>query len=112
MGRAVYETPPNRKKIDVATAADHELVAAVAGLRMRVLSLTLTAANTVTITWKSGATQLSGAMTLVAGVPLTLPYNPVGWLESAAGESLVLALGGGVQVSGVLTYEKVLEAVQ
>jgi hypothetical protein len=37
----------------------------------------------------------------------TLPFNPVGWFETAAGELLNLELSAGVSVDGCLTYVEV-----
>lgn len=96
-------------KIDIAATAD--VVAAVAGRRIRVLAGLLVAAGSVTATWKSGSTGLTGAMSMVVGVPLPMaPSNSmdtVPHLQTAAGEALNLTLSGAVQVSGYLVYDLV-----
>ena len=63
------------------------------------------------LTWKSGgSTALSGVMSLITGVPVAMPFGlaldayPVPLFQTAAGQALVLNLGGAVQVSGHLTY--------
>lgn len=91
-----------RQKVDRATSG--ELIALVAGAPLRVYALTLSVATTTTVKFQSGSTDLTGAMTLNAGVPLVLPFNRMGWLETASGEALNVALGAGVQVSGTITY--------
>lgn len=91
--------------ISTNTSGANELVAATAGKSAHVRGLVLVSANTVTVTIKSGATALSGAMTLTAGEALVLPiHDRRAWFATAAGEALVLTLGGAVQVSGALIY--------
>jgi hypothetical protein len=47
-------------------------------------------------------------MTIPAEQPtLVLPYNPLGWFETAAGALLNLELGGNVSVDGALVYQEV-----
>lgn len=93
-------------KIDTAASAD--LVALVAGKKIRVLGLVLVVASAVTVKLQSGgATDLTGAMSLIVGVPLVLPTSPNGYLQTNSGEKLNLVLGSGVQVSGVLVYAAV-----
>jgi hypothetical protein len=95
--------------IDAATSGDNTLVAAVASKKIRVLSLMLVAAGTVTVRFESGAsgTALSGQMNLVANSGFTLPFNPLGWFETAVNTLLNLELSGAVSVDGMLTYVEV-----
>lgn len=93
-------------KIDLAASGD--LVALTAGKRIRVLSLTLVAAGAVTAKLQSGASSdLTGAMSLITGVPLVWPESPRGYVQTVSGEKLNLVLGGAVQVSGQLSYVNV-----
>lgn len=86
-----------------------ELVPAIAGRRVRVLGLALVAAGAVTVTLKSAATSITGAMSLVTGVPLAAPptssMDVTPHLRTATGEALNLVLGGSVQVSGWIVYD-------
>lgn len=93
-------------KVDVSASGDNTLVAAVAGKRIRVLSMAVVAAGSVSVTFKSGSTDLTGAMSLSQGVPLE---SVSGWgaFQTAAGEALVLNLSGAVQTSGWLTYQTI-----
>lgn len=95
--------------IDAATSGDNTLVAAVAGKRIRVLSLYLVAAGAVTARFESaaGGTALTGQSSLAANGVLSLPYNPTGWFQTVAGELLNLELGGAVSVDGALSYIEV-----
>jgi hypothetical protein len=98
-----------RAKIDAATSGDNTLVAAVSGKKIRVISLFLVASDVVNVRFESGAggTALTGAMNLVANGGFSLPYNPLGWFETASGALLNLELSGAVSVDGALTYEEV-----
>lgn len=92
--------------VSVATIGNNTLLAASTGYKIRVLSYTLVSAGTVTVAFQSGAggTALTGTMTLVAGVPLRVPFQKEGHFETAASALLNLSLGGNVQVSGHITY--------
>ena len=93
-----------RTKITAATTSPATIVAALAGNKAILLSITITAASAVTITFNSDTTALTGAMTLAAGVPLTISAENYGILQTATGEGLKFTLGGTVQVSGTATW--------
>ena len=99
-----------RAVVDSATSGDTTLVAAVTGKKIRVLACFLVMTGTaVTIRFESGTggTALTGQMTPSQGGGFVLPYNPVGWFETAAGTLLNLELGGAQSVDGVLVYAEV-----
>jgi hypothetical protein len=99
-----------RAKIDGASSGDNTLVAAVTGKKIRVLALSATMTGTaVTIRFESGAggTALTGQMGPTAGQTITLPFNPVGWFETAAATLLNMELSGAQSVDGVLVYIEV-----
>lgn len=95
--------------IDAATSGDNTLVAAVSSKKIRVLAAFLIAAGTTTTRFESGAggTALSGQMNLVANVGFVLPFNPVGWCETAATTLLNLELSAAISVDGCLVYVEV-----
>ena len=83
----------------------------MANRKIRVIGYTLVAASAVTAKFQSGgSTDLTGAMSLITGVPLSphsdarLPAGVIGLFETNIGEKLNLVLGSGVQVSGHLAY--------
>lgn len=92
--------------IDAATSGDNTIVAAVAGKKIRVVSLFYFAAGTVNVRFESGAggTALTGQMQHVAQTGAVLPMNEDGWFETAAGALLNLELSGNVSVDGSLSY--------
>lgn len=100
---------PKFAVIDAATSGDNTLVAAVNPKKLRVLAAFLVSAGTVNVRFESGAggTALTGQMNLVANTGFVLPYNPVGWFETASNTLLNLELSGAVSVDGSLTYIEV-----
>jgi hypothetical protein len=107
----IENTRPSLALSDVLYAAisadalgTNELVAGVAGLRIRVVSLVLVAsggANTVTLVGEVG---LTGAMDIANNAQLVLPYQPAGWCEAGTGEPLELDLSDATLVAGMLSY--------
>lgn len=102
----------------ISLTATGTIVAAVAGKKIRVLALALTfdtLTGDETYIFKSGAggTALTGALGDASGVgpavvPFLLPFSPVGWFETVAGELLELALTGTTPfVNGCLVYVEV-----
>ncbi len=108
---------PKFAKIDVTATAT--LVAAVAGKRIRVLSLTMTLdvqEGSEEYIFKSGAagTALTGTLggqTAASAVgPLVIDYSfsPVGHFETASGSLLELSISGGSpEANGSLVYVEV-----
>lgn len=97
-----------RAVVNTGTAADHSLVAAVTGGRIRVVALAVTAAGTApAIRFESGAggTALTGVMLPTSGSVVVLPYNPTGWFETASGAALSMEVGGtSPSIQGVVEY--------
>lgn len=100
---------PKFAVIDVAGSGNNTLVEAVASKKIRVLAVALVGGGTVTARFESGAdgTALTGQMSLVANSVVVLPFNPVGWFETAAAALLNLELSGAVSVDGSLVYVEV-----
>ena len=100
---------PKFAAIDAATSGDNTLVAAVTDKKIRVLSAFMISAGTVNARFESGAggTAKTGQMNLVANSGFVLPFNPIGWFETAASALLNLELSGAVSVDGALTYVEV-----
>jgi hypothetical protein len=103
---------PKFAKIDVTSSGNNTLVAASVGKKIRVLSMFMVSAGTVTARLESNdadddGTELTGQMNLVANSGFTLPFNPVGWFETGAGQFLNLELSGVVSVDGCLVYVEV-----
>jgi hypothetical protein len=110
----IENTRPSLALSDVLYAAisanvdgNNTLVAAVAGKRIRVLSLALVASggvNTAQLQTAAGGIALTGVMDLASDGQVILPYNDAGWCECGTGELLNLALTEANVVAGMLTY--------
>ncbi len=91
---------PHYVSISEATAATHEIVAAVAGKSIRVTNVLFSTASGQTAIWRSGSADISG--------PIAESYstgdNELGILATNEGEALNLVLSAAVQVSGHLVY--------
>lgn len=99
-----------RAVIDGATSGDNTLVSAVTGKKIRVLAcFAMMTGTAVTIRFESaaGGTALTGQMQPTQGGGFVLPYNPVGWFETAEAELLNMELSGAQSVDGVLVYVEV-----
>lgn len=100
---------PKFAKIAVSASGVTQLVAAVGGKKLRVVSLFVVAAAAVTVKFQSHTTptDLTGAMPSGANGGFVLPFNPLGWFESLIGEALDVNLGGAISVAGSLSYVEV-----
>lgn len=91
--------------INKATAADHELIAAVAGKVIRVTNINFICSGTVTVTFKDGTTAVSGPMAFTAQTGMSPGHSPSGHFKTTAGAAFNMTLGAAVQVSGWGEYE-------
>jgi hypothetical protein len=82
------------------------IIALVAAKRIRVLALQLVASGAVNAKWQSHVTptDLTGLAYLAANGGYVLPYNPVGWFQTVAGEALDINLSAAIAVGGSITY--------
>jgi hypothetical protein len=100
---------PKYAVISASSSGNNTIVAAVANKKIRVLALTLTFSAGVSAKFQSAAsgTDKTGLIYGVTGVPFILPYNKLGWFETAASALLNLNLSAAVAVGGCLTYIEV-----
>lgn len=99
-----YGVVPKYADIDVASAGDNTIVAAVTGKKIRVLQYALVVSAATTVIWKSGTTAITGDMSFAANGGISSSFSPSGLFETAAGEALVLYLSASNPVSGHLVY--------
>jgi hypothetical protein len=90
--------------INTATSGDNVLLGAQAGHRYRVHSFIYQLGGTATVTFKSGATALTGALPGVVNNVVAAPYDPNGHFTTNNGEDLIVSLSAGQQISGSLEY--------
>jgi len=95
-----------RKVLQVS--ASGQIIAPVAGKKIRVVALFANAAGTVNANFQSGGvsptTSLTGAMYMVANSGAVLPFNELGWFDTNAGEGLFMELSAGVAIGGIIQY--------
>lgn len=102
-----------RAVIAASTSGDNSLVALVASKKIRVLSLFVLAgaAGNIYFTSNTGGTVIFGGSTNKINLPanggFTLQHNPHGWMETAAGQALIMNASSTGPFSGGLTYIEV-----
>ena len=72
------------------SSASLEVVAAVAGMKIRILAAVFVMTDAVglpSVQLFSATTALTGDMQSSKDVQLVLPFNPAGWVETVAGEA-------------------------
>lgn len=97
----------------VASSGNNTIVPLVSSKKIRVLAFMgiISAATSIYFTSNSGGTVIFGGSTntinLVANGGFVLPFNPVGWFETAAGHDLVCNLSAANMFSGGVVYIEV-----
>jgi hypothetical protein len=97
-------TPKFFSETVVASDTDEELIAAVTSKQLRILALAVQCGATATdVTFESSTTTRKHKVPAGANGGQILPFNPVGWFQTTAGESLTVTTGTGssVEISGV-----------
>jgi len=89
---------------NIGTATQTSVVAAVAGQRVRVYKLAITAAAAENITFLDGTTALTGAITMSTGQPLVLPMDGNPWLVTSAGNALNITPTSAAVLAGVIWF--------
>lgn len=92
--------------IAVSSSGATTVVAAVAAKKIRVVAMQLVANGAVNVKWQSHVTptDITGLAYLAQNGGYVLPFNPVGWFQTIAGEALDINLSASVAVGGSLTY--------
>jgi hypothetical protein len=97
--------PAYAKANIAASQTDASVVAAVAGKKIRVLSLAFVAGGTATnATFNSASTAISPLFANAANGGAILPFNPIGWFQTVAGEALTLTTGTGATTGVLVGY--------
>ncbi len=92
-----------------ASQTDSSVVAATAGKRIKVLALVAQAGATATnITFNTkpagAGVAISDTMQNAANGGRVLPFNPLGWFQTAVGEGLTATTGAGSTTGVTLVY--------
>jgi len=92
--------------VSAATSGDRTIIAASAGKTVRIYKCFIVSAASVALTFKDGATAMTGAVSLIAGNPLIMPYDDFPWFSCSTGNAFVIGLSGAVQISGRIYYRQ------
>lgn len=96
---------PKFAAIVASSSGATSVVSLVSGKKIRVLGLCFTVNGAVNVKWQSNSTDKTGLFYGdAAGKGKVLPFNPLGWFETAAGEVLNINLSAAVAVGGELVY--------
>jgi len=98
MAGLVYRAPIT------ATTGTTEIVAAVAGKIIMVLSLVITTDAAVNIKFLSYSTDLTGLYYLDVKGGIAFPHSPFGMLQTAAGQALNINQSGAANIGGNIVY--------
>jgi hypothetical protein len=96
---------PRYAAVAVSNSGDNTIVAAVPGKRILVLQYNVMANGTVNAKWKDGASaDLTGLGYYVANTGKVVPFSPIGWMVTTAGNALILNLTAAIAVGGELGF--------
>jgi hypothetical protein len=103
---------PKFKPISVSASGGTPLITAVSGKKLRVIALYYDVAAAVNVKFQThgggSPVDLTGnSVWDAAGKGMVLPFSPVGWFETVAGEALDIFLSGAFAVAGVVVYIEV-----
>lgn len=89
--------------VDINGAADHVVIAGVAGKQTRIMGFDLSLSAPSTMQLKHGAAILTGVMQLDA---YAKPREDDPWFTCALGEDFVITLSAAVQCGGSIWYRQ------
>jgi len=92
--------------INATTSGDTQVVAAVSGRRIVVVAYAVVASATVNIRFRSGTTDITGAMRLVEGGGIAHAYD-AGLFQTATGQALNINLSANATVGGYVVYREI-----
>ncbi len=81
-----------------------EIVGAVAGHRIVILSFYWRSNGSVNVKWQSGSSDMSGLSYEAASTGQVCPHNSKGWGQTGVNEALNINLSASVGVGGMLVY--------
>jgi hypothetical protein len=98
------ETPVLRALANPAVTGSNTIVAAVAGRKIRVLSVTVLSSAINSIKFMSAATDITATYAFAANGGMVQDFNEHGWCETVAGEALNMNLTASAQVGVTIQY--------
>lgn len=98
------EFSSGKQNADVTLSGSGQVIAGVAGKKIKVFGIVIGAAADTAITFESNATPISGQFPLAAKGGFTLPESEAGWFETAAGEALNLEASASTSIGIQVIY--------
>lgn len=92
------------QEVDFSASGDNTVVAAVAGKRINIQRVWFVVGSDVTITFKRGSTDLSGAVPMLANGSFVLDLSGEAWFSTDVAEAFIMNTNGAVQVSGMVYF--------
>jgi hypothetical protein len=94
--------------INITTATDTTIIAAVASQRIRIYAIWMWSGGTTSVTPKTATTPLSGTISMVAQSHFDKEprRDEEPWFTCGVNEAFVLTTSGAAQVSGIVYYEQ------
>ena len=84
------------------------LVAAVAGIKYRILAVCVISTLANTVKFQSASTDISATFPLAASGGMVLPFNEHGWFETSINEALNINMGTATATGVQIQYIKIL----
>ena len=100
---------PKFAPITASASGATTIIALVASKKLRILGGFIVCAGAVSVNFQSHTTTTTktGTMPFASNGGIAIPFSPVGWFETVAGEALDINLGGAVAVGGQVVYIEV-----
>lgn len=90
--------------VDFSASGDNTIVSGVALQTIRVYKIFLVVGGVTNLTFKDGATGLTGAIPMLANGAFVLDFDTEPWFVTTAGNSFIINSSSGVQISGRCYY--------
>ena len=99
------ETGVKNTFVTVTSLGSNEVIAAVAGRRIRVVGLAVITTLANAVKFMSAATDISATLPLGANGGVVLPFNEHGWFQTSEGEALNINLGTATSTGVQVVYQ-------
>ena len=99
-------SPFTESSVNFSGTSDNTIISGTANQTIRVFRIFFVASASTTITFKDGATALTGAITVFAGGAFLLDYQDLAWFTTSSGNGFVISQTGTAQISGRIWFQK------
>jgi hypothetical protein len=96
--------PVLEKKIDEASGGDHIIIAGLPGQTIRVFRIFIVLGSDTDVTFKDGATALTGPLPMLANGSITLDFTELHWFLTSPGNDFVINTTPNASFAGRVYY--------